>query len=70
MRIVSSWRKIKATSFMCGLDALVPRDPDDPCGNLRSQPFLKQVQVAVRRAGGEPTGLAASRDLVPVAREG
>ena len=23
-------------------------------GNLRSQPFLKQVQVAVRRAGGDP----------------
>ena len=26
----------------------------NPRGNLRSQPFLKQVQVAVRRAGGDP----------------
>ena len=25
-----------------------------PRGNLQSQPFLKQVQVAVRRAGGNP----------------
>jgi hypothetical protein len=25
----------------------------NPRGNLRSEPFLKQVQVAVRRAGGE-----------------
>ncbi|MBR0963994.1 relaxase/mobilization nuclease and DUF3363 domain-containing protein [Bradyrhizobium diazoefficiens] len=26
----------------------------NPRGDLRSQPFLKQVQVAVRRAGGDP----------------
>jgi type IV secretory pathway VirD2 relaxase len=26
----------------------------NPRGNLHSQPFLKQVQVAVRRAGGDP----------------
>ena len=26
----------------------------NPRGSLRSQPFLKQVQVAVRRAGGDP----------------
>ena len=26
----------------------------NPRGNLRSQPFLKQVQVAVRKAGGDP----------------
>jgi len=26
-------------------------------GNLQSQPFLKQVQVAVRRAGGNPNGI-------------
>ena len=25
-----------------------------PRGNLRSQPFLKQVQVAIRKAGGDP----------------
>jgi type IV secretory pathway VirD2 relaxase len=27
----------------------------NPRGGLRSQPFLKQVQVAVRRAGGDPS---------------
>ena len=26
----------------------------NPRANLRSQPFVKQVQVAVRRAGGDP----------------
>jgi hypothetical protein len=32
MRIVSSWRKIKATIFMCGLDALVAAGP----GSIRA----------------------------------
>jgi hypothetical protein len=32
MRIVSSWRKIKATIFMCGLDALVAVGP----GSIRA----------------------------------
>ena len=32
MRIVSSWYKIKATIFMCGLDALVAAGP----GSIRA----------------------------------
>jgi hypothetical protein len=32
MRIVSSWRKIKATIFKCGLDALVAAGP----GSIRA----------------------------------
>jgi hypothetical protein len=32
MRIVSSWRKIKATIFMCGLDALLAAGP----GSIRA----------------------------------
>jgi hypothetical protein len=42
----------------------------NPRGNLSSQPFLRQVQVAVRKLAVTRTGLAAN--LVPVAggREG
>src|ERR1700756_4073437 len=32
-----------------------------PRGNLSSQPFLKQVQVAVRKAGGDPNRIGRER---------
>ena len=34
----------------------------NPRGNLRSQPFLKQVQVAVRKAGGDPNRIGRGPD--------
>ncbi len=40
----------------------------NPRGNLRSLPFLKQVQVAVRRAGGDPNRI--SREPGPSAGRG
>ncbi len=35
----------------------------NPRGNLRSQPFLKQVQVAVRKAGGDPNRIGREPGL-------
>ena len=40
----------------------------NPRGNMRSQPFLKQVQVAVRRAGGNPNRIG--RGPTSVAKDG
>ena len=41
-----------------------------PRGSLKSQPFLKQVQVAVRKAGGNPNRIGREPGPVPDAREG
>ena len=42
----------------------------NPRGNLQSQPFLKQVQVAVRRAGGDPNRIGREAVTVADARKG